>query len=64
MKAKGGSGSWVCENVEQTRKMQFWFKGRNFESNEINGLGELKLRASSRFAQETGKFGVFTQAGS
>ena len=57
-------GSWVCENVGQARELPFRLNCEIFGVNEINGLEGQELRASSRFAQETGKIGVSTQSGS
>ena len=64
IRPNGHFGSWLCENVEQAREMGFRLNCGNFCVNEINDLEGSKLRAPHRFAQETGKIGVFTQAGS
>jgi len=54
-------GSWLCEYVGRTLEMPVRPNCADFGANEINGLEGTKLRVSSRFAQETGKTGVFTQ---
>ena len=54
----------MCENVGQAHEIPFQLNRINSEVNKINGLEGPNFRAPSRYAQETEKIGVSTQAAS